>query len=113
MQVLKKVLTLSLSREMIVIALFTCICLKDKLGLCSMNCHIHAMTGNCSASLRVLAISLRVIYAMTGNLLFGWRRSLQTLTSFECQPFNLKTRVNQVSFSKYVIWYGCLFCLQE
>ena len=31
--------------------------LKDKLGLYSMNCHNHAMTVNCSASLRVLAAS--------------------------------------------------------
>ena len=39
-------------REMIVIALFTLLCLKDKLGLCSINCQIHAMTGNCFVSTR-------------------------------------------------------------
>ena len=59
MQVLKKILNNDC--EMIVIASFTCICMEDKmedkLGLCSINCHIHAMTGNCSASLRVLAVS--------------------------------------------------------
>ena len=53
--------------ETILIALFTCLCLKEKLGLCSINCHIHAMTRSCSASLRVLANSLRVIYAIIGN----------------------------------------------
>ena len=46
--------------EMILIALFTCICLKDKLGLCSINCHINAITGNCSTS-------LLVVDAITGN----------------------------------------------
>ena len=45
---------IKVSHEMIITALFACLCLKDKLGLCSIYCHIHAMTGNCSASLRVL-----------------------------------------------------------
>ena len=54
--------------EMISMDLFTCLCLKDNLGLSSINCHIHAITGNYSASLRVLANSLRLISAMTENL---------------------------------------------
>ena len=49
---MKKILASSLSRDIIVIALFTCLCLKDQLDLCSINCHIHAMTENCSASVR-------------------------------------------------------------
>ena len=52
---------------MIVIALFTCLSLKDKLGLCSINCHIHAMTGNGSVRLQVLANLPRVVSAMIGN----------------------------------------------
>ena len=56
------------SRERIMIALFTCICLKDNLGLCSINCHVHAMIGNCSKSLRVLVESLKVVSAMAGSL---------------------------------------------
>ena len=39
-------------RERIVIALFTCQS-EDKLGPCSIKCHIHAMTGNCSVILGV------------------------------------------------------------
>ena len=42
--------------------------LKEKLGPCLINCHVHAMTGNCYTSLRVLASSLRVVSAMTRNL---------------------------------------------
>ena len=52
---------------MIVIASFICLCLKDNLGLSSINFLIHAMTGNHSASLQVLASSLRVVSAMKGN----------------------------------------------
>ena len=52
---------------MIVIAVFTCLCLKDKLGLCSINCHIWVMTRNCSVSLQVLSNSLQVVSAMTGS----------------------------------------------
>ena len=44
-----------------------CPCLKDQLGLCSLNCHTHTMTGNCSASQRVLTNSLRVVSAKRGN----------------------------------------------
>ena len=69
--VLKKILTCSVSREMIIIALFTCLYMKDKVGICSIiNCHIQAVTGKCSASLRVFANSLRVVSAMTGSLHF-------------------------------------------
>ena len=50
-----------LSSEVIVIALFTCVCLKDQLGLCSINCHMYAMTVNYCAS------ALQVVSAMTGN----------------------------------------------
>ena len=49
---------------MVIIA-FICLCLKDKVGQCSINYHIYAMTGNRSASLRVLANSL--VLAKTGN----------------------------------------------
>ena len=28
----------------------SCLCLKYQLGLCSLNCHTHAMTENCFAS---------------------------------------------------------------
>ena len=50
---------------MIIIALSTCLCWKEKLGLCSIIFHIHAMTGNiCSASLRVLANLLRIVSAI-------------------------------------------------
>ena len=66
---LKKISACSVVREMIVIASFTRLCLKDKSGLCSINCHIHAMNGNCSASLRVLANSLQVVSAITGTRL--------------------------------------------
>ena len=38
-------------------SVFACLCLKDKLGLCSINCHIHAMTANCSSSLQLLLAS--------------------------------------------------------
>ena len=41
--------------------------MKDQLGLCSLNCHTYTMTGNCSASQRVLANSLRVVSAKRGN----------------------------------------------
>ena len=41
--------------------------MKDQLGLCSLICHTHTMTGNCSASQRVLANSLRVVSAKRGN----------------------------------------------
>ena len=40
------------SCEMNVIALFTCLSLKDKLGLCSIKCHTHTMTWNHSARLQ-------------------------------------------------------------
>ena len=36
-------------------------------GLCSINCHIHVLTGNGSACLQVLASSLLAISAITGN----------------------------------------------
>ena len=58
--VLNKILWCSVSCEVIIIALLSCLYLKDQLGLCSINCHIHPMTGNCSASLRVVS-------AMAGN----------------------------------------------
>ena len=41
---LKKILVCSVIREMTVIVLFTYLCLKDKIGLCSINFHIHATT---------------------------------------------------------------------
>ena len=63
----KKILACSVSCRVIVIARFSCLCLKDQLGLCSLICHIHTMTGNCSASQRVLANSLRVVSAKRGN----------------------------------------------
>ena len=47
----EEILTCSVVREIIRIALFICLRFKDELGLCSINCHIHGMTGNCSASL--------------------------------------------------------------
>ena len=40
---------------------------EGKLGPCSINFYVNATTGNCSASWRVLASSLRVISAMIGN----------------------------------------------
>ena len=64
----KKILDYSVCREMIVKALFTYLCLQDKLGLCSINCHVCTMTGNCCASLQVLANSLRAVFVVTGNL---------------------------------------------
>ena len=54
---LKKILSCLVSREVIVIALISCLCLKDQLDLCSINCHKYAMAENCSASLEVLAAS--------------------------------------------------------
>ena len=57
-----------LSSELIIIALFSCLYLNDKLGLCSLNCQTHKMTRNCSGSIRVLANSLRMVSAMTENL---------------------------------------------
>ena len=33
------------------LSLFIYLCLKNKLGLCSINCHAHAMAVNCSGSL--------------------------------------------------------------
>ena len=58
----------SISREVIVKALISCLCLRDQSGLPSVNCHIYAITGNCSASLELLADLLRVIStAVTGN----------------------------------------------
>ena len=65
--VAEEILAWSVSRQMIVIALFTCLCLKNKPGICSINCHIQAMTGNCSASFRVFADWPPVVSAMTGN----------------------------------------------
>ena len=53
---------------MIVIAWFSCLFLNDGLGLCSLNCNTHAMTGNCSASWPVLADLLQVVSAKRGNL---------------------------------------------
>ena len=62
-----------LNREMILIALFCCLCLRDQLGLCSINRHTHMMTGNCSASLHA---STQVIfskgYKVTFDAMF-WR----------------------------------------
>ena len=55
----------------IIIVSFSCLCLKDQLGLCSLTCHTHVMTGNCSASWRVLANSLRVVSAKRGNRLYA------------------------------------------
>ena len=66
-QVFKKILACSVSRRVIVIAWFSCLCLKDQLGLCLSNCHTHTITGNCSASQRVLVNSLRVVSAKRGN----------------------------------------------
>ena len=65
--VFKKMLACSVSLRVIVIAWFSYLCLKDQLGLCSLNCRTHTMTGNCSASQRVLANSLRVVSAKRGN----------------------------------------------
>ena len=48
--VFKKILVCLVSRRVIVINWFSWLCLKDQLGLCSLNCHTHAMTGNWSAS---------------------------------------------------------------
>ena len=53
-KVIKKILLCSVSREVMITALISCLCLKDQLGLCSINCFFYAITGNCSASLRVL-----------------------------------------------------------
>ena len=69
------------SREVIVIALISLLYLKDKLSLCSMNCYIYAMTGNCSASLRALADYLRVVSAMTGNPPLG----ATSILKFSCK----------------------------
>ena len=63
---------------MIVTALFMCLCLKNRLGLCRINCQIHAMTGKCSASLRVLANSLRMASRM--NVIFSNFQRRETLT---------------------------------
>ena len=41
--------------------------LKDKLGIYPINCHIHAMAGNCSASFQILCNLLRVASTMTEN----------------------------------------------
>ena len=67
--VFKKISACSVSHRenMIIIASFSCLYLKDQLGLCSSNCHTYAMTGSCSASQRVLANSLRVVSAKRGN----------------------------------------------
>ena len=62
---LKKILPCSLSREVTVITLFSFLCLKDWLGLCSLICHNRAMTEDCCASLGVLANSVRVVSAIT------------------------------------------------
>ena len=62
-----ELLTCSVSHEVIVKALFNRTYLKDKLGLCSINCHIYEMNGNSSTSSRVLANSLLVVPAMTRN----------------------------------------------
>ena len=40
---------------------------EDKLDLCSINCGILVMTGNCSESFEVLATSPWVVSAMRGN----------------------------------------------
>ena len=48
-------LSCSVSREVVEIGLFSCLCLKGQSGLFSINCHIYAMTENCSAILQVLA----------------------------------------------------------
>ena len=51
---LRKILACSVCCEIIVIALFICCCLKDKLGPISMNCHIHEMVGNLKVELYLL-----------------------------------------------------------
>ena len=66
-QVFKRILACSVSRRVIVIVWFSCLCMKGQLGLCSLNCQTDAMTGNCTASYRVLANSLRVVSAMREN----------------------------------------------
>ena len=53
----KKILSGSVSREVIIITLFTCLCSKNQLDLRSINCHIYTITGTCSVGLRVLAAS--------------------------------------------------------
>ena len=63
--VFEKLLACSVSRR--IITLISCLCLKDQLGLCSLNFHTHAITGNCSANLPVLAYSLQVASVMRGN----------------------------------------------
>ena len=57
----------SVSRRVIVIAWFSCLSLKDQLGLCLLNCHTHSMTGNCSASQQVLVNLLWVVSVKRGN----------------------------------------------
>ena len=68
---LKKMLACSVICEMTVIALFTCLCLKDKLGLL-FNELSYPMTGNCSANMGVLASLLRMASAVTGNPSLRW-----------------------------------------
>ena len=87
---MKKILTCSVSRELIIIASLICLRLKHKFGLCSINCHIQWMNGNCSESLRVPADSLRVVSAMT-----------------EHQPLQaISEEQNSVKFSHYLflVW---------
>ena len=106
-EVLKKILACSVSSEMVVIALFTCPCLKDQFGLCLINCNIHAITGNCSASLRVLAYSLRVVSAMTGSppLLSDVQLLPPNSSSFTIVSCNKCGNVSCMS-GKYRIFFG-------
>ena len=68
---LKQILAYSVSRRVKVIALFFCLCLKGKLGLCSMNCHAYAVTVNRFVSLQILAKLLLFVSAMTGYSIFN------------------------------------------
>ena len=63
----KKILAHSVSDEVMQFALFSCLSLKDHLGLCSINCHTHSINVNSFMSEGVFANSLRMISAMTGN----------------------------------------------
>ena len=85
---LNKILACSVSREVIVIALISCLCFEDQIGLCSINCHIYAMTGHCFTRLQVFADSLQVVSAMTGNLSQDYiSRQLTELYSAEIFSF--------------------------
>ena len=71
--------------------------MKDQLGLCSLICHTHTMTGNCSASQRVLANSLQVVSAKRGNpkstdTLAKKAKSTDTLANTPLRKVGMKTR---------------------